>query len=73
MTIEHVRVMLELDAGSQPIVGRVIDESGSEVRFVGLVELVSILERLRVGDLISRPGEEKARWFPAADTTTSNS
>jgi hypothetical protein len=42
-----VQVQLETESHSEPIAGRIRDEQSAEIGFVGLVQLVTLLERVR--------------------------
>jgi len=54
--VEHQTLRIELDLvmGREPICGRVRDAEGGEHLFTGWLELIQMLEHVRVGQ---RPGE----------------
>ena len=49
MSAEMVRVVLEVARSVDPISGRVVHEDGTDARFDGWLELLTLLEQLRAG------------------------
>jgi len=45
--IADMQVTLEIDTDSEPITGRLRDEDGTETPFTGMLQLLSLLERIR--------------------------
>ena len=52
-----MRLEIEIDVGSEPMTGRVADGT-SVVEFIGLLELLPLLDRLRFGETLAALGEE---------------
>jgi len=52
---EHAQLTVTIEAGSDPIAGRLALADGSSTHFEGYMELVAALERLRAGAPTSPP------------------
>ena len=45
-----MQVTLQIDSGSEPLSGRLVIDGGVEIAFVGLLQLLPLLDRLRSGE-----------------------
>jgi hypothetical protein len=52
--MDRVRVMLEVEPHSEPALGRLSDHDGVEIAFVGMLQLLCLLEQLRRGEPLER-------------------
>jgi hypothetical protein len=57
MTTGQLRLQLELELDRDPIEGRLYDEHGQAVPFIGWLELMALVERSLVGTSDRMPDE----------------